>query len=398
VTGHPIPAETEPRRNGDPAVLVADSGRIRGELGWEARTTLREIVESAWHWHRLNPDGYRVAQEERFSPFWNRWINIAAHRGSRPWRGQVETLPDEAVPSYDPGCYLCPGNRRTSGEANPPYPGVWAFVNDFPTLSPESPEVDATFGPYRARTSRGICEVLNFSPDHGKRLSTMEVDEIAGVVDGWAEIYDRLGRRPDIRYVLIFENRGEIMGNSQPHPHGQVYAYGEIPDLIVEPQIRMFRDYRGRTGGACFVCEANRAEQEDGRRILAAGERFLAYVPYAAQFPYDVVLVPRAHAGSLLDLDPPARRELAGLLRRVLRGMDALFSAPYHYSMALVQAPTDGADYGYHMQVHLCSLLRGPGLRKHVVGADLFGRIINPSDPNHSAAEIRRAMRKGETP
>ena len=184
------------------------------------------------------------------------------------------------------------------------------------------------------------------------------------------------------------------MGNSQLHPHGQVYAYGDVPDLMVEAQIRMFGEYRDRGGGACFVCDVNRLEVEDGRRVVAANDAFVAYVPFAAQFPYDVMIVPLVHAGSLLELDTAARRDLGEIVREVLGGLDRLFDVPYHYSRALIQAPTDGTDYGYHMQVHITSLLRDPGIRKHVVGADIFGRIINPSDPNHSAARIRHAIRR----
>ena len=394
VTGHPIPETAGPRRSGDPATLIADAGRIKEELGWEARASLEDIVASAWHWHRLNPEGYRVAQEERFNPFWGRWVNIAAHRGARPWRGETQALDGAESRSYDPECYLCPGNRRAQGDVNPDYTGVWSFPNDFATLTTDAYEIDAQAGPYRARTSRGVCEVINFGPDHAARLSTMGVQEIAQVVDGWAEIYARLGAREEIAYPLIFENRGEIMGNSQPHPHGQVYAYGQIPDLMVTHQIEMFRRYRETHGGGCFVCDANRVETADARRVIVENERFVGYVPFAAQFPYDVTLVPLVHVGSLTELDGEARQALAAALQAVLRGLDALFGVPYHYSLALIQAPTDGVDYGYHMQVHITSLLRGPGLRKHVVGADIFGRLINPSDPNHTAAEIRQAMRK----
>ena len=394
VTGHEIPEQTGPRRSGDPAELVADASRIGGALGWEAESALEDMVASAWDWHRLNPEGYRIAQEERFNPFWGRWVNIAAHRGSRPWRGERQTLTAQEGATHDPACYLCPGNRRALGEVNPAYSGVWTFSNDFPTLAPDGYEIQEEIGPYAARTSRGTCEVISYSGDHSQRLSTLRSSEVVEVVDAWARIYERLGSQEGIRYVLIFENRGEIMGNSQLHPHGQVYAYGDVPDLMVEAQIRMFRQYRNRGGDACFVCDANRVEVEDGRRVVAANDAFVAYVPFAAQFPYDVMIVPLAHVGSLLELEPVARRDLGEIVREVLGGLDRLFDVPYHYSLALIQAPTDGTDHGYHMQIHITSLLRGPGLRKHVVGADIFGRIINPSDPNHSAAEIRRAVRR----
>jgi UDP-glucose 4-epimerase len=394
VTGHPIPERISPRRSGDPAVLVADATRIREELGWQATQTLDEIVESAWHWHRLNPFGYRVAQEERYNPFWDRWVNVAAQRRNRPWRGETQDLESEETRSYDPHCYLCPGNRRANGSVNEAYTGVWAFRNDFPTLTLDSYETDATFGPYKSRSSRGVAEVLNYSPHHSKRLSTMSVEEIAVVVDAWADITKRLGGDERIRYVLIYENRGTVMGNSQPHPHGQIYAYGEIPDLIVKPQIGKFRRYRQETGGGCFVCDAVAAELDDRRRVLVNHPGVVAFVPYAAQFPYDVMIVPREHVALITETGSQTRREIATALKRVLVGLDGLFDAPYHYSLALVQAPTDGRDYGYHLQIHITSLLAGPGVRKHVVGADIFGQAINPSDPNETAEEIRYRMRR----
>jgi len=393
VTGKEIPETTGARRSGDPAVLIADSSNIK-KLGWEAKESLEDIIASAWHWHRLNPEGYRVTQEERFNPFWNRWVNIAAHRGSRPWSGETQKLDKRKEVEYDPECYLCPGNVRAKGDVNPQYTGVWTFPNDFPTLILDSYNIEEKLGPYKARTSRGVCEVINYNPNHSLRMSTMSVDAIANLVDEWARIYKTIGDIDEIEYPLIFENRGEIMGNSQPHPHGQVYAYGEIPDLVIKPQLKMFRMYREESDGKCFVCDANNVELDDHRRILAEQEKVIAYVPYAAQFPYDVMIVPRAHVSSLLELDADSRKELAITLKRILSGLDKLFDTPYHYTLALIQTPTDGIDYGFHMQIHITSLLRGPGIRKHVVGADIFGRIINPSDPNETAEEIRHAMKK----
>jgi UDP-glucose 4-epimerase len=392
VTGKAVSVTMGSRRSGDPDRLVADPTHARNLLGWTATRDLESTIASAWRWHRLNPAGYRTVQEERYNPFWGRWINIAAHRASRPWHGEQHAMDSAGDAVYEPTCYLCPGNVRTSGERNPRYDGVWQFPNDFPSLMSDAYETDERMGPYAARTSRGDCEVIVYGPDHVKRLSTMSADEVCAVVDAWTETYRRLGDRADIDYVLIFENRGTVMGNSQPHPHAQVYAYGEIPDLMVVPQIASAERYRAEKDGACFVCDANQSEIEDGRRLLVRNASFVGYVPFAAQFPYDVVVAPVDHAASLLDLTPAGRADLATVLRELLAGLDELFGAPYHYSLALIQAPTDKVGRPFHMQVHITSLLRGAGLRKHVVGADIFGRIINPSDPNHTAAEIRYAI------
>lgn len=391
VTGHAIPEISGPRRSGDPATLIANAKKIGQDLGWKSTQSLHETLEAAWHWHRLHPQGYRVTQEERFNPFWNRWVNVAAHRGNRPWRGETQSMEASGDVAYEPDCYLCPTNTRVVGDKNPDYKGVWAFGNDFPSLVLNAYEIEEAMGPYAARTSRGVCEVVVYGPNHSQRLSTMSEPQILNVVNAWADIYARLAEQPEIAYPLIFENRGTVMGNSQPHPHGQVYAYGEIPDLIVKPQLAMFESYY-KEHQQCFVCAANAVEHEDGRRVLVEDDDVLAYVPYAAQFPYDVVLAPKRHAASLVDLTDLERVCLARVLKQILVGLDALFNAPYHYTLALLQAPTDGKDYGYHMQVHITSLLRGPGLRKHVVGADIFGNLINPSDPDITAEEIRHAM------
>ena len=395
VTGHAIPTAIGARRRGDPATLIAAPSRIRRELGWVARESIHEILESAWHWHRLHPNGYRIVQEERFNPFWNRWVNIAAHRRNRPWRGEMQQMDDSADRAYHPACYLCPGNTRTRGDVNPDYNGVWTFENDFPALELDAYQTQEQLGPYASRTARGTCEVVVYDRDHSQRLSTLPLDALVRVMDAWANIYERLGKKAEIAYPLIFENRGAVMGNSQPHPHGQVYAYGALPDLMVKPQLAQFASHREKTG-RCFVCDANRVESQDGWRVLFDRPHALGYVPFAAQFPYDVIIIPKAHAASLLDLNAAERRDLATGLRDVLVGLDHLFDAPYHYTLALMQAPTDGVDYGYHMQIHIASFLRGPGLRKHVVGADIFGNLINPSDPNVTAEEIRWAMRKAD--
>ncbi len=218
-------------------------------------------------------------------------------------------------------------------------------------------------------------------------MATMTPDEISVIVDCWAETYTRLGAQMEIVYVLIFENRGGVMGNSQLHPHGQVYAYNAMPDRIVVNQIERFAK-------GDFVASALAFERDDGRRIVWGDDHFTAFVPFAAVMPHDIVIVPHRSVASIVACSPDEKMSLARALSDLLRGLDGLFDAPYHYTLALLQAPTDGSCDSFHLQVHLTSLLRGPGIRKHVVGSDIFGRSINPSDPSISAAEIRQALRR----
>jgi UDP-glucose 4-epimerase len=386
VSGQAIPQLDGERRSGDPERLIADAGKIQADLGWQATSTLAETMGRAWRWHRNNPAGYRAIQEERFSPFWRRWITFASSRGSRPWEGDVESHAQTVHgPEHDPACYLCPGNTRTSGAVNPEYDYTFAFPNDFPSMTEDAYIPDQPSGSYAARPSTGVCEVIVYGRHHSQRMSTMPTVQIEHVIDAWTEVYDRLGQRLDVDYVMVFENRGAVMGNSQLHPHGQVYAYGSIPDLMVRDQLVAFRD-------ANFVSEALDAELVDGRRILFENNGFCAFVPFASWMPYDICILPRRPIRSFSETSPSERGELAKLLKVVLAGMDNLFGRPYQYSMALIQAPTDGSDAPFHAQIHITSLLRGPDIRKHVVGTDIFGRSVNPSDPNVSAAEIRRAI------
>lgn len=393
LSGKPIPIVEGERRAGDPERLVADSSKVAEEIGWTSRATLAETMSLAWNWHRLNPNGYRTVQEERYNPFWRRWITFSASRASRPWEGDVESpVNGSSVPNYEPTCYLCPGNVRTSGMVNPDYVQPYVFPNDFPAIRADAYVPTPAEGSYDVRSSVGVCEVIVYSPDHSGRVSIMTSTAVRAVVDTWIDVYDRLKMRPEIEYVLIFENRGAVMGNSQLHPHGQVYAYGSIPDLMVAGQVEAF-------ASGDFVEAAVSAELSDGRRIIHEDVSFCAFVPYAAWLPYDVTIVPKRRIGSLSESTVEEREHLAMVLKRVLAGMDILFASPYQYSLALIQAPTagEGIVENFHMQIHLSSLLRAPNVRKHVVGTDIFGRSVNPSDPNVSAAEIRRAIARAES-
>jgi len=217
-------------------------------------------------------------------------------------------------------------------------------------------------------------------------MATMAVKEIRSIVESWVEVYDRLSSQPGIEYVLDFENRGDVMGNSQLHPHGQAYAYGSIPDLMVSGQLESF-------ALGDFVAEALESELNDGRRIVCQDDSFCAFVPFAAWLPYDLILVPRRKLASLSEGTSLERDHLAAMLKHILSGLDSLFGTPYQYSLALIQAPSKGKQ-DFHFQIHITSLLRAPEVRKHVVGTDMFGRSVNPSDPNVSAAEIRRRIRE----
>ncbi len=333
-----------------------------------------------------------MTREIRYNPFWGRSVIIASDRENRPWEGEVDTISPEEKTDYDPECYLCPGNRRANGDINPDYKGVWSFENDFPSLTMDADLNEEISGYGRVRPARGINEVLIYSPHHSKRLSTMNPLEVRPVIEAWINTYRRLGAVSEIEYVLIFENRGSVMGNSQLHPHGQVFAYTEIPDLIVKPQLIEFNKHRESNGG-CFVCDILEKEINLQSRILSSNSGFTAFIPYAAMLPFDVIISPLRHIGSIEELDHNEINSLSEILCQVLSGLDRLYGSPYHYSMAMIQAPTDGVDYGFHMQLHITSLLRDAGIRKHLVGADIFGMIINSVDPDRAAEVLREKIK-----
>ena len=294
ITGRKIPVVMGPRREGDSIMLVASDSLTKKELGWKRLNGIEDIVSSAWHWHSLNPDGYRMLREQRYSPYWGKWINVVSSRSLRPWSGEEEKIRDEEKRSYNVNCYLCPGNKRVSGRKNPKYKDVFVFENDFPTFMLNSPFTKASEEPYRTRDANGICEVLVYSPKHNDRFAKMPEQKISKIINLWIDTYERLGKRKDINYVLIFENRGEVMGNSQLHPHGQVYASSCVPDLIVSHQLKEFASYRKRTG-RCFVCDSLKAEKKDRRRILAENRSFIAFIPFAPTVPYETMIIPKRH-------------------------------------------------------------------------------------------------------
>lgn len=395
VTGCSIPVVVGERREGDPDALVASDALIKKKFRWKARHGIKDIIVSAWNWHRLNPEGFHMLREQRYSPFWDKWINVVASRQLRPWGGGEEDIKEKALPGYVRDCYLCPGNTRVSGRKNPSYKNTFVFPNDFPTFAMDSSFTQVQDGPYGARGAGGICEVMAYSPKHNDRFSEMSAGRLQKIIDLWIETYRRLSRKKGIKYVLLFENRGEVMGNSQLHPHGQVYASSSIPDMLVSPQIKKFSSYRKKTG-RCFVCDSVKAERNDGRRILAESGSFVAFTPFAPMFPYEVMIVPSRHIGVLSQMKKDEKKDLAKTLKTILSAMDKVFGSPYHYSLAVIQSPVGTEGRGFHFQIYITSFLIGNNVKKYVVGYDIFGDMINPTCPEWIAEKIRYSMRSGK--
>lgn len=325
--------------------------------------------------------------EQRWHPFRGEWVLYTSHRGGRPWIGETHQIADKEIPSYDPTCALCPGNRRLKGE-NPKYQGVYGFTNDLPCFSNEAPEVDGGDDLYANRPAQGTAEVVCYHPDHGKTMADLTVAQVMEVVKHWQERYRVLGARPEIDHVLIFENKGELVGTSNPHPHCQIYAGNMIYGHTAAEE-RMARKWFEEKG-SFLGQEVARREAESGR-VICRNEDFLACVPWFARYAYEVYILPLAPASSLDDLDEGRVASLAEILREVTIRYDNLWEMPLPYVMAIHQAPTDGKDYAYypfHFEFH--PPLRKPDTQKYLAGPEIGGgSMTNESNPDEKAAELR---------
>jgi UDPglucose--hexose-1-phosphate uridylyltransferase len=325
----------------------------------------------------------------RLNQLTGEWVLVSPHRTARPWRGPVEAVTPSQRPAYDPGCYLCPGNPRAGGSGTPRYSSTYVFDNDFPALLPEPSTVPATGSPLLvAEAQRGLCRVVCYSPRHDLTLGEMPVPEIAGVVDEWTRQYAELGGLDWVRHVQIFENRGAMTGASNPHPHGQIWAEDHLPR---EPlaETRRFQAY-----GGCLLCDYLAAELASGERVVLAGDEFVALVPYWAMWPFEILVLPREHAGALPDLGDRARHGMAEVLHRLTGIYDRLFDTPFPYSSGLHQRPTDGGRHpGWHLHAHFYPpLLRSATVRKYFGGYELLAQPQRDLTPEDAAAKLRAAV------
>jgi UDPglucose--hexose-1-phosphate uridylyltransferase len=325
----------------------------------------------------------------RFNPLLGEWVLVSAQRTDRPWQGSTElTAPDDPGPRHDPSCYLCPGNQRAGTAVNPNYSYTHVFTNDFPALLPDEPTVPAARSPlFQAEAAAGTCRVLCFSPNHGLTLAEFEAVAIRSVIDLWAEQTAELGST--YRWVQVFENKGEMMGASNPHPHGQIWAGNALPTYPAAEDRHQF-SYRTEHGTNLLEDYAG-AEAVDGTRVVVENDEWLAVVPYWATWPFETMLLPRRRVARLPDLSGDERAGLAALLKRLLTRYDNLFTRPFPYSMGWHGAPFDDADTE-HWQLHAHiypPLLRSASVRKFMVGYELLGESQRDLSPEQAAFRLR---------
>lgn len=340
--------------------------------------------------------GQKEYPHRRYNPLTDSWVLVSPHRSARPWQGQVEkALPDTRL-AHDPSCYLCPGNTRAGGLLTPQYTDVFVFDNDFAALLPEAPEVSETTPEnsfFRAIPERGIARVICFSPRHDLTMAEMQTPDIRKVVDAWIAEYESLGAHDFINYVQIFENKGAIMGCSNPHPHGQIWAQMSIPDEPLKKQKAQLQ-YREQHDSS-LLGDYLQAELAHKERILFENEDFVGLVPFWAVWPFEAMIVPRRPLPRITDMTDAERTGLADAYRQLTVLYDRLFQTSFPYSSGIHQAPTDGeAHPEWHF--HLCfypPLLRSATVKKFMVGYEMLANPQRDITPER-AAEMLRALKQ----
>ncbi len=330
----------------------------------------------------------------RLNPLTGRHVLVSPHRGKRPWLGAVDGAPASAPPSHDSGCYLCPGNARATGMRNPDYDGVYVFPNDFPALLPDTPapgiadNADHADDPiFTCSAAQGETRVICFSPDHAKSLPELEPAQLRAVIDAWCSQSAELGQRH--RVVQIFENKGAMMGCSNPHPHGQIWATSFVPDEIATEDTRQAA-YFATHGRAMLHDVALREAHSE--RMVAINAHWLAIVPFWAAWPFELLLLPRFPVQRMPELDDAARAALSAILAEITTRYDNLFETSFPYSMGWHAAPFGAGDCP-HWQLHahfFPPLLRSASVRKFMVGFEMLAEAQRDLTPEQAAAALRQ--------
>jgi len=340
---------------------------------------------------KLTEDPHR-----RLNALTNEWVLVSPHRATRPWQGEVAKLSTVPEPEYDPNCYLCPGNVRAGGIRNPAYASTFVFENDFAALKPQTTHErldQGGMGLIVAEGEPGTCRVICFSPRHNLTLATMSPEEIEPVVHTWVGQYRELGGLEDIHHVQIFENRGAMMGASNPHPHCQIWATHSIPEAPAKELVTQQAYLKSHQ--RCLLCDYTALEARQQTRIVCENDGFVALVPFWAVWPFELLVCSRRHLGSMTEFTNDDSRMLSHILHRVTSTYDKVFQVPFPYSMGFHQSPTDGQDHAeWHFHAHFYPpLLRSATVRKFMVGFEMLGTPQRDITPEIAAERLRELAR-----
>lgn len=326
----------------------------------------------------------------RYNPLMDEWVLVSPHRAKRPWQGQQEKPTADERPQYDPNCYLCPTNTRANGEVNPDYKEPFVFVNDFAALKEEVVEKNTSDDFFfRSEPESGICKVVCFSPRHDLTLPEMELSHIELVVKTWQREYRELGQNPNINHIQIFENKGSVMGCSNPHPHGQIWAQKSLPTIVqkLDNQQKKYFDENGRT----LLSDYLQAELLKKERIVIENDYFVALVPFWAIWPFETMIVSKRNLTSLNDFSEEEVKAFAQILKQLTIKYDNLFETSFPYSAGIHQAPTNGKDnshWHFHMNFYP-PLLRSASVKKFMVGYEMMAESQRDITAEQSAERLR---------
>jgi UDPglucose--hexose-1-phosphate uridylyltransferase len=346
----------------------------------------------------LQPESFRLNEDphRRFNALTNEWVLVSPHRATRPWQGEVGPQQAITAPQYDSDCYLCPGNARAGGARNPGYSSTFVFENDFAALKPGIARARLDLdnrGLIVAETEPGTCRVMCFSPRHDLTLAAMPVDEIELVIKAWVDEFRQLSAQENIQHVQIFENRGAMMGASNPHPHCQIWATASIPE-VPQRELASQQAYL-RTHGRCLLCGYLELEQRQKTRVFYQNEAFTAVVPFWAVWPFETLVCSRRHFGSMSDFSRVEISSLADMLKRITSTYDKVFDVAFPYSMGFHQSPSDDLEHPeWHFHAHFYPpLLRSATVRKFMVGFEMLGTPQRDITPEIAAERLQSLLR-----
>jgi UDPglucose--hexose-1-phosphate uridylyltransferase len=322
------------------------------------------------------------------------WVLVSPHRSKRPWQGQNEEVSKEKRQVYDETCYLCAKNKRINGEINPDYKDVFVFINDFAALQKDSPIFNVNDGLFQAKSETGICKVICFSPDHSKSLADMAVDDIKKVVNTWQKEYKELGEKKAINYVQIFENKGAVMGCSNPHPHGQIWSQSTLPNEVQKKDTQQ-RDYFSKNKTS-LLGEYLQQELKANQRIIFENDDFVGLVPFWAVWPFEVIIAPKKQQKNILEVSESEAKNYAEVISVITKAYDQLFDISFPYSSGIHQAPTNeksNEHWHWHMSFYP-PLLRSATVKKFMVGYEMFAMPQRDITPEMAASLLKEIADK----